>query len=102
MKTKIANRLVMLQGVVVAEFAASRSDRRAFVAVRPHDGVFEDFSFEMANDLLSDSDSEFGSGDILERRMEDVSSIQEVDKALESLGVDPDTLDVPWKTTYPL
>ena len=102
MKLKARNRLTMLQALVVAEAPASCADRRAFVSVNPAEGEYIVVRCEFDRGTLAVPERWLAPGELLDRVERRVVSIDEVDGVVAELGADPDKLDVPWNSGYPL
>jgi hypothetical protein len=102
MRTEIENRLIMTKSLVSARRAASSDDRYAWVWVAPlRDGTFKVSTVELAKQLV-DEDVCFFEDDIDRVHVGTVAEISEVDELVRGLGVDPETLDPPWKNDFPL
>lgn len=101
MKQEIRNRVLMLDDAITAEVPASRTDRRAWMMIRPNDsGGVMLVRFEHHESL--DLEGWAGPEDILDRTREDFGTLDEAIAAVVSSGIDPDTFDAPWKMDYPL
>ncbi|RSS87037.1 hypothetical protein EF903_17875 [Streptomyces sp. WAC05292] len=101
MRMRAANRLTMTKAGITARIAAHEPGRVAWVAVYPVDGGFMVFTVEIPEHLADDNTC-FGEESITRRNLGTFSTIEEVDGAVASLGIDPDELDAPWHNDYPL
>lgn len=101
MRAEIGNRLTMLKAEVTARCPPSDPDRFAWVWVSPSkEGGFIIGKLEVSRQHLDDE--ELVSEDHHHStKVAMVSTIEEVDRIVEGLGVDPDSLDVPWKNDFP-
>jgi hypothetical protein len=92
----------MTKALVSARRDASSSDFYAWVWVSPlRDGRFKVSTVELEKHFV-DNDECFAEEDINRVHVGTVDDIVSVDGMIRELGVDPDTLDVPWKNDFPL
>ncbi|MEV4190717.1 hypothetical protein [Streptomyces toxytricini] len=101
MRMQAANRPTMTKAGITARIAAHEPGRVAWVAVYSVDGGFVVFTVEIPEHLADDSAC-FGEESITRRNVGTFPTIEEVDGAVASLGIDPDELDAPWHNDYPL
>src|SRR5215510_7693373 len=102
MRTEARNRLTMTRDLVSARREAARADHYAWVWVSPlDDGRFRISTVEVARGIV-DNDVCFFEDDIERVHVATASDLDEVDELVRALGVDPDTLDVPWRNGFPL
>ena len=102
MRTEVQNRLIMTKGLVSARRQASSADRNAWVWVAPlRDGTFKVSTVELPKGVV-DEDTCFFEDDIERTHVGTVAEISEVDELVRGVGVDPDSLDPPWKNDFPL
>ncbi|WP_371577487.1 hypothetical protein [Streptomyces sp. NBC_01314] len=102
MRTEVANRLVMTRALVSARRHPGTPDSYAWVWAFPmRDGKFRISTVEIPK-LIVDEDACFGEEDIERVHVATVETVEEVDMVVRNLGVDPETLDAPWKNDFPL
>ncbi|NEW29528.1 hypothetical protein [Nocardia cyriacigeorgica] len=102
MRLEVSNRLTMLKGFVTARCEPEIESRYAWVWVYPlKDGRFDVSTVEIDKKFV-DNDDDVGEDDISRRDLGIVHTIEEVDKLIEQLGVDPNDLDAPWHNGFPL
>ncbi|MFJ5025822.1 hypothetical protein [Streptomyces goshikiensis] len=102
MRTEVANRLVMTRALVSARRQPSAPDFYAWVWAFPlRDGKFRVSTVEIPKPFVDEDDC-FGEGDIERIHVATVETIEEIDTVVRGLGVDPETLDAPWKNDFPL
>ena len=103
MRQQIRNRLEMTRGTVAAEVPPTRPGVRTFAAVVPQrDGTFLATRFDVLSDALVDEERYIGPAEILNRVSSFVATVDEAEAVLRRLGIDTETLDVPWNNDYPL
>ncbi|MFF1919147.1 hypothetical protein ACFVW8_01025 [Streptomyces sp. NPDC058221] len=92
----------MSNALVSARRESRSSDSCAWVWVFPlRDGTFRISTVEIPQHLVSE-DACFGEEDIERVYVATVATPEDVDDVLRDLGVDPDSLDAPWKSEFPL
>ncbi|MDT0571073.1 hypothetical protein RM704_27030 [Streptomyces sp. DSM 3412] len=102
MRTEVANRLTMTKSLVSARREPESQDRYAWVWVFPlQDGTFRVSTVEIPKNLV-DEDICFAEEDIERVQVAVVATLEAVDSAVSDLGVDPNSLDAPWKNDFPL
>lgn len=102
MRTEVEDRLLMTKALVSARRVASSDDRYAWVWVAPlWDGAFKVSTVELPKQLV-DEDACFGEDDIDRIHVGTLAAISEVDELVRGVGVDPETLDPPWKNDFRL
>ncbi|GAA4054984.1 hypothetical protein GCM10022214_02570 [Actinomadura miaoliensis] len=102
MRIQVKNRLVMTKGIVSARLESSSSDRYAWVWVSPlRNGTFRVSTVEIPKRLIDEGDC-FGEEDVERVHVRTVVDIPEIDEVVRGLGVDPDALDAPWHSDFPL
>jgi len=98
---EVRNRLLMSQGQVAAEVAASDARRRRWLVIHPiQDGAVELIQFEHSAEI--DTDAWLAPEDILDRKKERFPNLDSLLAELVALGIDTDVFDFPWKTDFPL
>jgi hypothetical protein len=101
-RTEVKNRLIMTKALVSARKTASAADRYAWVWVAPlRDGTFRVSTVELPGRLV-DEDLCFFEADIERVHVGTADDISGVDKLVKRVGVDPESLDSPWKNGFPL
>ncbi|WP_027946821.1 hypothetical protein [Amycolatopsis taiwanensis] len=102
MKIKVRNRLLMTKGVIAARREAGQADHYSWVWVLPlRSGEFRVAAIEVPKDLI-DNDECFFEDDMTRPYVKIVDSVDDVDHAVREAGVDPETLDAPWYSDFPL
>ncbi|WP_055714839.1 hypothetical protein [Streptomyces torulosus] len=102
MRTEVANRLVMTRALVSARRQPSTQNAYAWVWAFPlRDGKFRVSTVEIPKRFV-DEDTCFGEEDIERVHVATVETVEEIDAIVRELGVDPETLDAPWKNDFPL
>ncbi|RST07360.1 hypothetical protein EF910_06670 [Streptomyces sp. WAC07149] len=102
MRTEVANRLTMSRATVSARRKASSDERYAWVWVFPaRDGTYRVSTVEIPKNLVDDDEC-FAEEDLSREHICTVGNLSEVEEAVRELGVDPDSLDAPWKNDFPL
>ncbi|MGW2523860.1 hypothetical protein ACWC09_44125 [Streptomyces sp. NPDC001617] len=102
MRTEVANRLTMVRSLVSARSKSDSEDAYAWVWVFPlKDRTFRISTVEVPKRLVDD-DVCFAEEDIERVQVATVATLEEVDDVVRELGVDPDSLDAPWKNDFPL
>ncbi|MFE7135687.1 hypothetical protein ACFVIM_33015 [Streptomyces sp. NPDC057638] len=102
MRIEVVNRLVMTRGLVSARRQPSTPHFYAWVWVSPlREGKFRISTVEIPKSIV-DQDACFGEEDIERAHAATVETVAQVDAEVRKLGVDPETLDAPWKSEFPL
>jgi len=101
-KNQAKNRLVMTKASIAARRASGKSDYYSWVWVVPRqDGRFRVVAVEVPKRLVDDEEC-FFEDDMTKPYEKIVERIEEVDGAVRDTGVDPETLDAPWHSDFPL
>lgn len=102
MRTEVANRLTMTKSLVSARREPEAKESYAWVWVFPlHEGTFRVSTVEIPKRFI-DEDICFAEEDIHRVQVATVATLEEVDGVVRDLGVDPGSLDAPWKNDFPL
>jgi hypothetical protein len=103
MKPHIRNRLTMpKRGVVAAEIAARGEGLRSFVAVIPQpDQSYRVFRFDVPSDATAEN-RYLSPDEVLNTDTHIAQTVDDAEDVLRGMGVDPDLLDVPWASDFPL
>lgn len=102
MKVQARNRLTMTQGSVAARRASSQEACYSWVWVVPlQSGEFRVCAMEVPKHFV-DEDKSFYDEDMTTVYLKIVDSIDGIDGAVREAGVDPDDLDAPWHSDFPL
>lgn len=101
---KAINQLEMAKTPIAAEIKASSDDLRSWIAIYPPilaQGLefFTIRRFEIKKELV---DTDIHHEDLLNLEVQQVKSLSEVERVLESWGIIADALQAPWKCDYPL
>jgi hypothetical protein len=102
MRIEAKNRLVMSKGALAARRSPGSPDHYSWVWVIPlPSGQYRVRTIEVPRNLV-DEDECFYDEDMVIVRDEMLNSIDEIDDAVGRVGVDPQDLDAPWKSDFPL
>ncbi|WP_143163067.1 hypothetical protein [Couchioplanes caeruleus] len=102
MKTQAKNRLVMSKSSIAARRESGQADHYSWVWVVPRqDGRFRVVAIEVPKHLV-DNDECFFEDDMTKPYERVVDNIEEIDGAVCEAGVDPEALDAPWHSDFPL
>ncbi|MCX5376757.1 hypothetical protein [Streptomyces sp. NBC_00091] len=101
MRTEVASRLTMSRATVSARHDASSNELHSWVWVFPaRDGTFRVSTVEIPKNLVDDEC--FAEEDLSRDHIATVRELSAVDEVVRNLGVDPNSLDAPWKNDFPL
>jgi hypothetical protein len=102
MKVQARNRLVMTRGSVAARRASSQESCYSWVWVVPlQSGKFRVCAMEVPKHFVDDDES-FYDEDMTTVYLKIVDSVNDIDSAVREAGVEPDELDAPWHSDFPL
>ena len=102
MKTQAKNRLIMTKASIAARRESGQDDHYSWVWVVPRqDGRFRVVAIEVPKRPVDDDEC-FFEDDMTKPYEKIVDSIEEIDGAVRDAGVDPETLDAPWHSDFPL
>jgi hypothetical protein len=102
MRMQARNRLQMLDGSVAARRPTDSEGMYSWVWVAPiKDAGYRIRAFEVAKELV-DNDACFYEADMNSLHDEVVESLDQIDAAVRRAGVDPEELDAPWHSDFPL
>jgi hypothetical protein len=92
----------MTRGAVAARRHSTQTDCYSWVWVIPlHSGKFRVAAIEVPKHLV-DEDKCFFEEDMTTPYLKIVETLDDVDDAVREAGVDPDELDAPWHSDFPL
>jgi len=101
-KTQAKNRLVMTKASIAARREWGQEDHYSWVWVVPReDGRFRVVAIEVPKGLV-DNEECFFEDDMTKPYENIVDRIEEIDDAVRDAGVDPESLDAPWHSDFPL
>jgi hypothetical protein len=101
-RIEVANRLTMTKSLVSARTQSGTEGDYAWVWVFPlEDKTFRISTVQVPKRFI-DEDICFAEDDICRQRVATVATLEEVDSVVRGLGVNPDSLDAPWKNDFPL
>jgi hypothetical protein len=106
-KLKVWNRLIQLKEHIATEVSSSTPSLRRWIAIYPNVGKdivksdykFKVLDFELKKELV---DEYFSEEDKINKKEFFVCSDEELYDTLNTIGVKPETFDVPWNCDYPL
>lgn len=102
MRIEARNRLTMTKSLIAARRRASSSDRYSWVWVLPiPDGRFRVAAIEIPKHLV-DEDACFYEKDLDTVYLRIAENISEIDEMVREAGIDPEDLDAPWHSEFPL
>ena len=92
----------MTGGAIAARRASSRDDRYSWVWVIPlQSGQFRVAAIEVSKHYV-DHDESFFDEDMDTVYLKVVDEVGEIDDAVREAGVNPEDLDAPWRSDFPL
>lgn len=102
MKIEAKNRLVMTKGSIAARRISERADCYSWVWVIPlRSGKFKVAAIEVPKRLV-DEDISFFEDDMDTPYVKVIDEFDGIDDAVREAGVDPEALDAPWHSEFPL
>ncbi|BCJ56341.1 hypothetical protein Asp14428_78160 [Actinoplanes sp. NBRC 14428] len=102
MKIEAKNRLVMSKASIAARRATDRPEHYSWVWVIPlKSGKFRVAAIEVPKHFVDDDDC-FFEDDMITPYVKIVEEIGDIDSAVREAGVDPELLDAPWHSDFPL
>jgi hypothetical protein len=90
------------RGLVAAEITPHGEGLRSFVAVIPQpDDSYRVFRFDVPADAMAE-DRYLAPEELVNSEGHIVQTVEDAEDVLRGMGVDPDVLDVPWASDFPL
>jgi hypothetical protein len=101
-KQQAKNRLLMTKGAIAARRVSGQDDHYSWVWVIPlRAGGFRVAAIEVPKHFV-DEDESFFDDDMTMPYVKVVAAVEEIDAAVREAGVDPEELDAPWHSDFPL